>query len=283
MEIIRYPSSDELLRSAGEWLQQSEAENNLILGVANRSSSFETKDGPPAYWAAICDCGEIVGCAFRTPPSPIGLTKLPLESIPHLISDISEFHSRAPGVNGPVSEAEQFAKLWSERYSMSWRVNMRLRIHRLGQVIFPVDAAQGKLRQPLATEDSLIRKWVEELAEEAGLADDPVQAANRLIESGNVGIWDWNGPRCIVAGARETPSGVCINAVYTPVEHRRSGYATIAVATFSQEQLDSGKEFCCLYTDVDNPTSNSIYAKIGYEYIRDDVHIEFDRGVEISE
>jgi hypothetical protein len=29
--------------------------------------------------------------------------------------------------------------------------------------------------------------------------------------------------------------------------------------------LDSGKKFCTLYTDLDNPTSNSIYQKIGYK------------------
>jgi len=39
--------------------------------------------------------------------------------------------------------------------------------------------------------------------------------------------------------------------------------------------LKGGRRFCCLYTDVANPTSNSIYAKIGYRPIRDDVEIDF--------
>ena len=33
----------------------------------------------------------------------------------------------------------------------------------------------------------------------------------------------------------------------------------------SQLQLDRGRRFCFLYTDLTNPTSNAIYTRIGYE------------------
>ena len=32
---------------------------------------------------------------------------------------------------------------------------------------------------------------------------------------------------------------------------------------------------CVLYTDLANPTSNSIYQRIGYEPVGDSVHLEF--------
>jgi predicted GNAT family acetyltransferase len=79
----------------------------------------------------------------------------------------------------------------------------------------------------------------------------------------------------MVASQRETRSGCAVNMVYTPPQFRRSGYATAAVATLSDALLKGGRRFCCLYTDVANPTSNSIYAKIGYRPIRDDVEIDF--------
>jgi hypothetical protein len=81
----------------------------------------------------------------------------------------------------------------------------------------------------------------------------------------------------MVAATRETTSGCSINTVYTPPRFRRHGYATAAVAALSGRLLESGRRFCCLYTDVANPTSNSIYAKIGYKPIRDDVEIAFER------
>ena len=46
--------------------------------------------------------------------------------------------------------------------------------------------------------------------------------------------------------------------------------------TFSETLLRSGRRFCCLYTDRANPTSNSIYAKVGYRPIRDDEEIAFE-------
>jgi predicted GNAT family acetyltransferase len=52
--------------------------------------------------------------------------------------------------------------------------------------------------------------------------------------------------------------------VYTPPEHRRRGYATALVADLSRHALRTGAERCMLFTDLANPTSNRIYARIGY-------------------
>ena len=48
------------------------------------------------------------------------------------------------------------------------------------------------------------------------------------------------------------------------------------MAAASQVQLYAGRQFCFLYTDLANPTSNHIYAEIGYEPIRDVNVISFD-------
>ena len=44
------------------------------------------------------------------------------------------------------------------------------------------------------------------------------------------------------------------------------------VAACSKELLKE-YEFCVLYTDMMNPTSNKIYQEIGYEKIVDSVHL----------
>ncbi len=41
------------------------------------------------------------------------------------------------------------------------------------------------------------------------------------------------------------------------------------MATASQLQLDAGRRFCFLFTDLANPTANHIYQAIGYEAVRD--------------
>jgi predicted GNAT family acetyltransferase len=62
---------------------------------------------------------------------------------------------------------------------------------------------------------------------------------------------------------------VRIGPVYTPPEARNRGYASALVAAISQAQLDAGRRFCFLFTDLANPTANHIYQAIGYEPVRD--------------
>jgi hypothetical protein len=62
---------------------------------------------------------------------------------------------------------------------------------------------------------------------------------------------------------------VTVSAVYTPREQRQHGYASALVARLSQHLLDMGYEFVTLFTDLENPTSNAIYQKIGYHPVID--------------
>ena len=60
-----------------------------------------------------------------------------------------------------------------------------------------------------------------------------------------------------------------IGFVYTPKEERGKGYASACVAAASEKALETGYKFCCLFTDLGNPTSNSIYQRIGYNPVTD--------------
>jgi predicted GNAT family acetyltransferase len=60
-----------------------------------------------------------------------------------------------------------------------------------------------------------------------------------------------------------------IGPVYTPPELRRRGYASSAVAAVSRQALAAGAQRCALFTDLSNPTSNKIYADVGYRRIAD--------------
>ena len=70
----------------------------------------------------------------------------------------------------------------------------------------------------------------------------------------------WTGP---------TPNGVRVTLVYTPPAVRGHGYASSCVAALSALLLASGRKYCFLFTDLANPTSNSIYTKIGYRPVCD--------------
>ena len=89
------------------------------------------------------------------------------------------------------------------------------------------------------------------------------------IDSGRLFFWKDPEPVSMAGSAGPTPSGIRISAVYTPPGLRGRGYASAAVAALSQKMLDGGRRFCFLFTDLANPTSNSIYQKIGYQPVCD--------------
>jgi predicted GNAT family acetyltransferase len=82
-------------------------------------------------------------------------------------------------------------------------------------------------------------------------------------------LWDDGGPVSLAAYGNPTPTGTRVGPVYTPPELRGRGYATSLVAELTTERLASGLAFCFLFTNLANPTSNAIYARIGYEPVAD--------------
>ncbi|MBA3236059.1 MAG: GNAT family N-acetyltransferase, partial [Chloroflexi bacterium] len=82
-------------------------------------------------------------------------------------------------------------------------------------------------------------------------------------------LWVDGEPVSLCGVGGPTPNGIRIGPVYTPPAIRGRGYASALVAAVSQAEIDAGKRFCFLFTDLANPTSNHIYQTIGYEPVRD--------------
>ena len=76
-------------------------------------------------------------------------------------------------------------------------------------------------------------------------------------------------PVTMVGYQGPTPHGMRIGPVYTPPAQRRKGYASACTAAVTQYLLDGGRQFCFLFTDLANPTSNHIYQEIGYQPVVD--------------
>jgi uncharacterized protein len=273
--IERHAGADTFLAAAESWLLEAEAENNLLLGLALARRGRPTAGAAP-YWASVHDPGRVVACACRTPPHPLVLSRIPQQAVAGLAEHVGRAYPSLNGVNGPATDAEAFAHAWIARHGGSWRTRFRMRVHELTKVSFAGPRARGSLRKVMGSELPLAEKWMEEFVSDVGVSPSGSDVARR-IDSGQLFFWiDGERPRAMVSWSRETHSGCAINTVYTPPHFRRSGYATAAVASLSEMLLEAGRRFCCLYTDLANPTANSIYAKIGYRPIRDDAEIAFE-------
>ncbi|MGI6617918.1 MAG: GNAT family N-acetyltransferase [Saccharofermentanales bacterium] len=75
---------------------------------------------------------------------------------------------------------------------------------------------------------------------------------------------------------RHVRQGTGSGFVYTSPYFRGKGYASSILAQLSQMALDKGFKKCALYTDLSNPTSNSIYTKIGDVPVCDSLVLKFE-------
>jgi len=220
----------------------------------------------------------VVAAAVRTPPYNIVLSEV---DDPAALAALVEAFTAddVVGITGPADEAELFAALWSSRTGRGHRLAMSEQIMRLTAVVAPPRVG-GLVRVAARTDREVIAAWARAFETEA-LGEDPGDVSNRVDRwfSGRgwtMYLWDDGGPvsMCGVSGA--TPHGIRIGPVYTPRELRGRGYASACVAAASEAQLDAGRRYCFLFTDLANPTSNHIYASVGFEPIRDIALIVFD-------
>ena len=250
-----------------------EAENNFFLGMMSQWHRY-----PDRLLCAARDNNDVVAVATMTRPWHLVITRCAAQAAEAIAEYLNSQNIFVPGVQGDTTTAEAFARRWLQLHRDARRRDGKgLGIFQIERVIPPAGVS-GACR--LATENDLdlLVAWRDAFIRDIGepARDGATEEVLRSIRSGNRFLWCDPGPVCAVGVAGPTPNGIRVNAVYTPPEHRRRGYASAATATVSQRMLDAGRKFCFLYTDLANPTSNKIYREIGYKHICDQVQVFFD-------
>jgi GNAT superfamily N-acetyltransferase len=273
---VRHADVTSFAQRAVPWLLQSEAEHNLILGIIEQLKQHRSIGAGEPYLLTVEHDDHVAGCVFRTPPYKLGLTRMPHGAIAALVNEVGDVFDELPAVMGPSPQARAFAEAWASSKGKSARIGMRQRIYELREVVPPPKPALGQLRLAGKRDLELLVTWLDEFAVETrvGTVNTRTFAENH-INNKTVFLWEDEGePRTSSLFAGLTPHGVRVGFVYTPPAFRRRGYASACVAAVSQKAFDSGYEFCCLYTDLSNPTSNDIYQRIGYTPVCDVVDYE---------
>ena len=282
IEIISHNHASELISLSGTYLERHESENNLPIGLAYRLAE------DPYYYGSklplllsILERGKVVGVVVMTPPKRIILSKIDAKIQPvigHLVRHLRETDTQIPGVVGPMVEAQTFSEHWVEDIvGISAKIDKRMRVFEAREAAdLPLSAGQLRLAHP--DDHLLMARWIVGLSEAIGEPVDLESArsrAEKLIKDQQLYVWDHNGPVSIAGVSRPMRNGTTIGLVYTPSEYRNKGYATSSVLLLTKKLLSDGHSFCSLYTDLSNPTSNSIYTKIGYVPVGDALAFDF--------
>jgi hypothetical protein len=271
VNVVRHKTAAEFLAQASHWLEQAEAENNLILGIAAFFKSYAGQPRIEPYYLTVQNNGNIVGATLMIPPRRLLITRMPDLDVALLADYLLAEKAPVPGVLGPKAEAKRFADYWTTKTGRSCRPKMSERIYMCENVILATKLP-GRLRPATKDDEALLSIWCVQFCLDARIEDETIYFKAQLprkIADQSLFVLESDEAVSMAALERESAHGIAISWVYTPAHLRRRGHATSCVAALTQRVLDSGKRFCCLYTDLANPTSNSIYQRIGYREICD--------------
>jgi GNAT superfamily N-acetyltransferase len=276
MQLEEHADPSAFLDAAAPVLDADEARHNLIYGIC--STLIDVPDAyPDSHLWTVTD-GDAVGAGVLTPPFNVVVAK-PVDdhALRFFAEELRARSLEIPGVTGAIPEVEIFAEAWSP----SPRLCMRQGIYAAHAVATPVGVS-GEPRPAGDDDRDLLVEWLRAFQEEALHEDAPhldleqvVERRLRRAEAG-FGLWiDGPEPVSVCGYGGRTPHGNRIGPVYTPPDLRGRGYGSAVTARVTKEQLDGGRDYCFLYTDLSNPTSNKIYLNIGYEFVCDSAEYAF--------
>ena len=271
MKRVRFETAHDFLERAYPFLMKDEAENNLILSLAQTLLDHSDRFREPLYLAVVEEDDEPVAVALCIPPRQLALTRAHRDALRLIAEDLHGEATDFPGFVGPDETAEAFADLWEQIAGARCAVSMAQRIFRLTRVN-DVPFAPGFLRPAREADRELLVRWAEGFAAEILPREDRDgmdSLVGRFVDDGTLHVWEHNRVVSMARGGSPTPGGMRLDLVYTPPEHRQKGYATSCVAALSKKLLDAGCRFVFLDTDLANPTSNRLYTRIGYEPVGD--------------
>jgi uncharacterized protein len=279
IKLVKYDNLSFFKNDVISFLEQFEAENNLVLGVL---LSLSEKDKIPFLMATVIKNNEIGLVLLQTHPSQIILSKSVLFTLNeiHLIGGkLSDTVQEIPGFVGEMKLTTELANYISSKRGINASVVMNQKIYKLEKVNEKIKT-NGRLRNTKESDHHVIKEWVYQFSNEINQPlrlEEADKKAKELINKGNLVGWEINGDLVSMAYAtRPTQNNITISYVYTPIEERKKGYASDCVSAFTQSLLDRGYKTTSLYTDLNNPTSNKIYIQIGYEPIMDSILIRFN-------
>jgi uncharacterized protein len=268
---VRHATAAAFLERAEAWLMRAEVENNVILGIALDIARNALVPVERPYFATAEAHGDVVGCAIRTPPHKLLVSRAIAGAAMPIARDVHALYPRLPALHGPEPAASAVAHAWSELAGVAVRPGRRQRLHVLQSLERHAPAVAGTLRGAEDRDLARLIEWIAAFVAEAAPDEpsDPRDIAFRYFDQGGLFVWDDGEPVALAGFTGRTANGVRVGPVYTPPERRRRGYATAAVSTLTGRLLDAGHRYCCLYTDLSNATSNRIYRHIGYRPVCD--------------
>ena len=293
LEFTEDPSAF-LLRAGG--LLEKDPVLSTVVATVTASAVDRPPPPHPRWWLTVTDgaAGEPVGVVMRTAPFapyPLFVLPFPDAAVPVVADGLLARGEDISALNGALPTTRLLATELARRTGGRAHVHEHTRLHVLERLVEPRVVPDGGPRVAVPGDAALALSWFRafhaDAAEQAGRLEpegeseqfDEDDIARRIAE-GRIWLWeDGLGTPVSLVGFNAPSLGVArVGPVYTPRPHRGRGYASVLTAHVSRVLRDSGARVC-LFTDQANPTSNKIYAAIGYVPVVDMANLVIGRPV----
>lgn len=267
MTLTRFDDADAFLAAAGPLVVHDAARTVWLRAwVESLKAAPQAERSFMAIWVRDATTG--VGCQRGELPLVIGDSSQ--EAAVAFADALADEHPALSGVVGTLPACEAFVQRWQRRTGRTHALRFHMRNHVLDRLIAPA-IVPGRVR----VADASDREWLLEMhnafAAETGVAWTS-RSAERLVDErlAKASFRIWNDG-VDVAFAGFAPAGrdaARVAPVYTLPRCRRRGYGGALVGAICADLLASGRRVY-LVTDVSNPTSNQLYARLGFRPLDD--------------
>ncbi|MGH2916294.1 MAG: GNAT family N-acetyltransferase [Solirubrobacteraceae bacterium] len=268
-------SDPSLFAAAARPFLEARVEHNLLATVVTAVLAGRHRGTPPMLVRCLDDQDRLTAVAIRTPPWPMLPSELDGDGARALTALWLDRDPACAGVTAPAATARAIAAAWAQLTGVVTTCGRRTAMHSLQAVVDPPRRAPGRLRAARRRELGLLAEWwraaVREMNSPGHAAAEAEAMLSARLDDGCLWLWeDAVGEPVSMVGVNAAVAGVVrVGPVYTPPQQRRRGYAGAAVAAVSRRMLGGGAHTCALFTDLANPTSNKIYAELGYRRLSD--------------
>lgn len=280
-EVTKHDDLAEFWARTKDFFNADPVFHTIPIAAVDRWLNHPDPDDEPPLLVTVTEDDVLVAAALRTPPWPLTLSGVPPQWA-EAVADLLAGDVELPGVNGPRDSVEAFVVAWAARTGCGAREHMAMRLYVLKDLELP--DIPGRARLATVDDIALLARWRAEFGVEATgqvrdeAAEEHAERSLRVSLEAGYGnlIWCHGDTPVSWAAANAPASGMArIGPVYTPPEHRRHGYGAAVTAACAAWARDNGAEHVVLYTDLANPTSNSIYQRIGFRPLVDSAEFVF--------
>lgn len=273
--VIQYSTVQSYLDDTLDFLLEDIVKNNIILGQCLNFGDKEISLDSVLLINYFLE-NKLVLTGFRN------MEKMILVGKDYTQNDICQFSTyfkedaiELKGVLGAKDLVSQFSDLFSQNST----IEKELIAHELVK-LNEIELSEGSFELANEADIDLIADWLILFQEECDLdhkvsLERAKQDCASFIAKNRMYKWVVNGKIVsICAENARTEYYSKISLVYTPHNHRKKNYARSCVYSLANKLKNQGQKIC-LFTDKSNPTSNKIYAEIGFEAVNEDYLISF--------